>query len=442
MTKKLILWLGISLVCFTAFVLSVRATEKETVSLTNVDGKVEATLELPGEAVEEIVALQLSFQIETGEGTIKKEDISFDFDAGFSGATVQKYNYREDTGILSIYISGKKDLYSGKGLNQAQNPEIPLGKVVVNSDKTASVKVVKNSFKTVNKAHGMYEGEVNTGDGGQTINNGNTGGDADNNNPGVGGETGTPGSSNENFNPGDGSSNENGAFGSGSSVKDSNSVQSTDKTAGNAGVVGISKKVLNADWTEGVDRIDVESDSDNFIDSEQEEDESWFSEDLLWEEGAKLWKEKTGAVDMDVWTKLFFGLFAVSASVASAIGISLAVKASGKRKKRRRRRIQAASHMARSTAGTGRRSVSLHEEQRSSQKGRSTSQADKVRRKRSAAQMEKTSGNYGQSKRHVQKVQAKKGAAKRHAQKKHTYPDQPVWKDNNKPYVRKRRKIS
>ena len=46
MRKKLILCLGISLVCFTAFVLSVRATEKETVSLSNVDGQIEATLQL------------------------------------------------------------------------------------------------------------------------------------------------------------------------------------------------------------------------------------------------------------------------------------------------------------------------------------------------------------------------------------------------------------
>lgn len=379
MTKKLILWLGISLVCFTAFVLSVRATEKESVSLTNVDGKVQATLELPGEAAEEIVALQLSFQIETGEGTFKKEDISFDFDAGFSGATVQKYNYQEDTGILSIYISGKEDLYSGKGLNQSQNPEIPLGKVVVNSDKTASVKVVKNSFKTVNKAHGMYEGEVNTGDGGQTINNGNTGGDADNS-PGSDEAIGNPGSSNGSFNPGEGNDDENGVYGSGSSGKDSGNVQPTDRDAGTVGVLGISKKILNADWSEETDKIDAEPDADDFTDQEQEEDESWLSEDLLWEEGAKFWKEKTGALDMDVWTKLFFGLFAVSASVASAIGISLAVKASQKRKKRKKRRIQ--------------------------------------------------------------KVQAKKRSRKKHTQKKRTHQEQPVWKDINKPYVRKRRKIS
>lgn len=425
MTKKLILWLGISLVCFTAFVLSVRATEKETVSLTNVDGKVEATLELPGEAVEEIVALQLSFQIETGEGTFKKEDISFDFDAGFSGATVQKYNYQEDTGVLSIYISGKKDLYSGKGLNQSQNPEIPLGKVVVNSDKTASVKVVKNSFKTVNKAHGMYEGEVNTGDGGTTINNGNTGGDAENN----------PGSSNENFNPGEGSDNENGNYGSGSSEEDGNRVQPTDQEAGTINIKGISKKILNAGRSEGTDRINEEQNSGDLTDRVQEEDESWLSEDFRWEEGAKLWEEKLGAVDMDVWTKLFFGLFIVSASVASAIGIGLAVKASQKRKKRRKRRIQA-SHGGYSATGTGRRTASPHVGQRHLQKGSSTVQLEKVHKK-SSASLEKSPTNRGKSKRRVQNVQAKK-----HPQKKRIYQEQPKWKDNGKPYVRKRRKIS
>lgn len=140
--------------------------------------------------------------------------------------------------------------------------------------------------------------------------------------------------------------------------------------------------------------------------------------------------------------KALFGLFAVSASVASAIGISLAVKASGKRK-------------AEETAHTGSlpiwhvRQQEQGEDQslfmknsgllrKGGQPHRLIKSAEKIWQR----QMEKTSGNYGQSKRHVQKVQTKKGARKRHAQKKHTYPDQPVWKDNNKPYVRKRRKIS
>lgn len=392
MTKKLILWLGISLVCFTAFVLSVRATEKESVSLTNVDGKVEATLELPGEAAEEIVALQLSFQIKTEEGTIQREDISFDFDTGFSGTAIKEYHYQEDTGILSIYISGKEDLYSGKSLNQAQNPEIPLGKVVVNSDRTASVKVVKNSFKTVNKAHGMYEGEVNAGDGGETVNNGSTDGGA-NDGPEDGEEMVSPGLPNDNLNPDKGNGDQNIIYGNENFGEGSNGKRPADKEAGAAGIAGISKKVLNADRSEGIDRSDakpgIEAGVDNFTDREQEEEGAHFSEDLLWEEGAKLWKDKIGAVDMDVWTKLFFGLFAVSASVASAIGIGLTVKASGKRKKRRKRLVKSS-----------------------------------------------------RSKKGMHTVQIKKSSAKRKTQKKRTYQNQPVWKDNNKPYVRKRRKIS
>ena len=106
MRNKFILWLGISLVCFTAFVLSVRAAEKETVSLNNVNGQIEATLELPVEEnpdgsftpPEDIVAIQLSFQI-SGPGSIKKEDVSFDFGSGIPEGTMTEYRYQEDTGV-------------------------------------------------------------------------------------------------------------------------------------------------------------------------------------------------------------------------------------------------------------------------------------------------------------------------------------------------------
>ena len=386
MGKKLILWLGISAICFTAFVLSVRATEKETVSLTSEDGQVEAALELPGKPSEEIVAMQLSFQIEAGQGGLKGEDISFVFDGGLPKDAIQQYRYQEDTGILSIYISGNQDLYPKGEAYDKKNPKISLGKVVVNAEGNTSVKVVKNSFKTVNRAHGMYEGEVNTGNGGLIINNSNSSGEKDDEEgeimrpPEPSGEIQIPA---EQLPEEGGSSNEAASGEAGSASKESHG------SGGGipAGTTGSSQTVFHAAQLKAPDR-----------ETEQPEEETpSLPDESLWKEGAELWKKKIASVDMDVWTKIFFGLFAVSVSMATGIGVSLAVKASHKGKKRRRR-IAARRKNGRTAGKSSRRSG-----RRTRAKSRSS--AGKTKRRR-------------------------------------THSGEPVWKNSRKPYVRKRRKIS
>lgn len=397
MRKKLILWLGISLVCFTAFVLSVRATEKETVSLSNAGGQIEATLELPVEEdkngnfipPDEVVALQISFQI-SGQGSVGKDDVSFIFDSSLPQGAVKEYRYQEDTGVLNIYISGRENIYSSKNIS--------LGKVSVNSDEKAVVKVIKNSFKTVNKAHGMYEGEVNTGDGGQTVNNGSNSGDNNGNNNGNnnGGSSGDddvgevmrppeePGKPDE----------ESGGENSGGEIfpageQDGKGDGKEDGHRPSAGTTGSAEKILNAALSKaagyGIPVSDTESgnEAEHADDRDTQEDSGDdpppIPDDSLWEDGAKLWREKTGAIGMDVWTKIFFGLFAGSAAAAGGIGISMAVRTSSKHSRRKRRRTRAGH----------------------AQKGRTTGRAQSSR------------NSHGQ----------------------------PVWKDNKKPYVRKKRKI-
>lgn len=416
MTKKLMLWLGISLVCFTAFVLSARAVEKETVSLTNVDGQIEATLELPGMPAEEIVALQLSFQIGASQGSIGKEDISFAFDAGLPGEALKQCRYQEDTGILTIYISGNQNLYpKGNGSSDA-NPKLSLGKVIVNSNQDTSVKVIKNSFKTVNKAHGMYEGEVNTGDGGQTINNGSTDKDV-NSNPNQGAIGNNSGSSDEVLKPdtadNSGGSNKGGILTADQNGKKEKSVVSV--SAGSLkGILGTVSPEESGDDMPMPDR------------DENNQEAPVLPEDSLWQEGAKLWREKTGSIDMDVWTKIFFGLFAASASVASVVGINLAVRASRRRKKRRKRRTYA--------KGTG-RSTARVKNTSHRQSGRTSQRPLPSSRKKLPVKSEIVKGNTKAS--NVRKKQPV-----RKTQVRTSYREQPVWKDNNKSYVRKRRKIS
>lgn len=407
MRKKLVLWLGISFVCFTAFVLSVRATEKETVSLSNAGGQIEATLELPVEEdkngnfipPEEVVALQISFQI-SGQGSVGKDDVSFTFDSSLPQGAVKEYRYQEDTGVLNIYISGRENIYSSKNIS--------LGKVSVNSDEKAVVKVIKNSFKTVNKAHGMYEGEVNTGDGGQTVNNGSGGNNNGNDNGGSSGdddvgevmrppeETGKPdedsggeNSGGEIFPAGDQDGKEDGK---------------ENRYRPSAGTTGSAEKILNAALSKaagyGIPVSDTEpgNETEHADDWDTEEDSGDapppIPDDSLWEDGAKLWREKTGAIGMDVWTKIFFGLFAGSAAAAGGIGISMAVRTSSKHSRRKRRRTRAGKGKRAGTAGQSART-------KHAQKGRATGRAQSSR------------NSHGQ----------------------------PVWKDNKKPYVRKKRKI-
>lgn len=420
MRNKFILWLGISLVCFTAFVLSVRAAEKETVSLTNVNGQIEATLELPvGEnpdgsftPPEDIVAIQLSFQI-SGPGSIKKEDVSFDFGSGIPEGAIRDYRYQEDTGVLNIYVSGNKNIYSTKNIS--------LGKVIVNSDEKTTVKVVKDSFKTVNRAHGMYEGEVNTGDGGQTVNNGSSGGGSGGDDDV--GEIMRPPEETEKPDVGNNSGNSGGGI-----FSDGEQAEKIDKNKPLAGTTGSAKKILDAvlKGTAGDGSLELGSEDGSLKDEEskgEEEDASLIPEDSLWEDGAKLWREKTGAIGMDVWTKIFFGLFAGSAIVAGGIGISMAVRTSGKRKRRRR------NHAHRG------RNVYTSAKQRPQTKKREASvriRSEQTRKRKEPARVHsELSGRREQKGRTVGRPQGR-----------HSRQEQPVWKDSKKTYARKRRKIS
>ncbi len=421
MRNKFILWLGISLVCFTAFVLSVRAAEKETVSLNNVNGQIEATLELPVEEnpdgsftpPEDIVAIQLSFQI-SGPGSIKKEDVSFDFGSGIPEGAIRDYRYQEDTGVLNIYVSGNKNIYSSKNIS--------LGKVIVNSDEKTTVKVVKDSFKTVNRAHGMYEGEVNTGDGGQTVNNGSSGGSSGGDDD-VGEIMRPP---EETKKPDEG--NNSGSSGEGI-FSDGEQAEKIDKNKPLAGTTGSAKKILDAvlKGTAGDGSLELGSEDGSLKDEESkgedEEDASLIPEDSLWEDGAKLWREKTGAIGMDVWTKIFFGLFAGSAIVAGGIGISMAVRTSGKRKRRRR------NHAHRG------RNVYTSAKQRPQTKKREA--PVRTRSEQARKRKEPTRVHSELSGRREQK-----GRTAGRPQGRYSRQEQPVWKDSKKTYSRKRRKIS
>lgn len=350
MAKKLTLLIGILAISFAVFTLSVRADVRETVSLESEGDKIKATLELPEASKDEIVALQLSFQIEPEQGSVS--DVSFEFDPGISGSAVTQYRYQEESGILNIYISGKDNIYGDQ-------KTITLGKVVVNSNGNTSVRVEKDSFKTVNKAFDKYEGEVNTGNGGQIVNNkpADPPGDKDENGDSeiVGGDypgsndTGTNGDikdddpneiifDGESYAPGTNNSGGNhSSSGSTTAQKKNNDRQIWSLKSG--GAVAGTKKMFHP--TE--DGMESEK-----TDSEYGEEGSFEPEDTspeedqeLTEKGVAFWKEKISSLDTDAWSKVFWGLLAVAGTAAIALTTVMIVSDFNSKKKKRIRRMRA-----------------------------------------------------------------------------------------------------
>ena len=145
---------------FLMFTLPVRAAE-DTVTLTAEKNTVEAVLlQGTGEAgTEEIVSLQLSFQIDSGEKRLKQDEVSFEFNSSLV-STVKQYRYHPDTGLLNIYVSGSEHV-TGK---ENVSGKISLGKIVItpaaDTVGTYTVKVKDNSLKTVNGAFYMEEPDL------------------------------------------------------------------------------------------------------------------------------------------------------------------------------------------------------------------------------------------------------------------------------------------
>ncbi len=346
MAKKLTLFIGILAISFTVFVLSVRADVRETVSLESEGDKIKATLELPETSKEEIVALQLSFQIEPEQGSVS--DVSFEFDPGISGSAVTQYRYQQESGILNIYISGKNDIYGDQ-------KTITLGKVVVNSNGNTSVRVEKDSFKTVNKAFDKYEGEVNIGNGGQIVNNkpADPPGDKDDGDnseieggdlPGNNG-SGTDGDIKDDIvidGESDGPvTNNNGgnhnSSGNTSAQKKDNGRQIWSLKAG--GAVAGTKKMFHPIGTE--DDNNSEKTESEEAGSSEPEDASLEEDQHLTEDGVAFWKEKISSLDTDVWSKVFWGLLAIAGTTAIILATVMIVSNSNSKKKKRIRNMRA-----------------------------------------------------------------------------------------------------
>lgn len=156
MLKKMIRSIMLFSICLFASVISVNAETTESVMLDANGNTADIILVRPQtEGSDEILSLQLAVKIETKQGDAKQNKISFVFDDSIT-STVKTFRYNEDTGILTLYISGSQNLY--------EKETLALGKVVLDSDAkegvTASASVVEDSLKLVNAAFNMQETDL------------------------------------------------------------------------------------------------------------------------------------------------------------------------------------------------------------------------------------------------------------------------------------------
>lgn len=321
MQKKLKWLLTVPLICILACtVLTANAGTKESVSLSADGGQAEVTLEVPDEMVKEgerIVSLQLSFQIEAKQGSVGAGDISFEFHDGI-GSAVKEERYDPKSGVLNIYISGGNNLYSSQ--------EVPLGKVVLKSGsgsgKTATVRVIPDSLKTVNAAHGTRAQGVNA-PGSATLAVGDGG---------LGNVPETPGS------PGSSSGSPGEDGGQGGSV--------VGNYAGNV-TLGAESQDSGGNISQGIQRpggIHVSQEDSGpagtqNLPSEEGEtgpgSEDGEQENASPDTGMSLFRKKIYAIDMDGWTKIFIWVMVVMAVLIIGISLVLLLSKPGKHRKRR-----------------------------------------------------------------------------------------------------------
>lgn len=142
-------WKGALLgACLLGWGMTVSAFVPESVSLKGEGNKVEV---LMSPVEKETVSLQLSMEVQVTKGA-SAASVSFEFDQGLPG-DVKQYRYQQETGTLTLYISGDGAESFPEG------EDFALGRVVLNSESgepaEATVRVKTDSLKVVNRGYDM-----------------------------------------------------------------------------------------------------------------------------------------------------------------------------------------------------------------------------------------------------------------------------------------------
>ncbi len=131
MMKKLIQGIGLMAICLFLFPLSVIAADK-SVTFSEAENGAQVWLEIPSvEGSNPVTSMQMSFKVEILQGNKDQTEVAFTFSEGLP-SMVKEYRYHKDTGILTIYISGKENLLSTE--------KLALGQLTLSSEDALGVK--------------------------------------------------------------------------------------------------------------------------------------------------------------------------------------------------------------------------------------------------------------------------------------------------------------
>lgn len=130
------------MVVFTILSMSAVKASEESVALTPADDKVLVTLHM--NPALEAFSMKASFKVEAVNGTVK--NIKFNFDPSMT-STINEYRFQQESNILTVYISGNKDLILEDTLN--------LGNISFDAQDNTDVKItfIKDSLQYVTSAY-------------------------------------------------------------------------------------------------------------------------------------------------------------------------------------------------------------------------------------------------------------------------------------------------
>ena len=155
MKKRLMRGLALTLICLLAMTAPSEAALSDTILLNETDDGVEVSVKLAETTEDKIFSLSISFQIDYTEGDGKGNAADFVFDEALP-SVVQEYRYNPDDGILTLYISGRRNLFD--------EGELSLGTLEIAESETgtltAQIGVAENRMEMVNAAHDAISGAV------------------------------------------------------------------------------------------------------------------------------------------------------------------------------------------------------------------------------------------------------------------------------------------
>lgn len=141
--KKTVITFLTTIFILSMFVIAPVKALENSIALTKQDDQIVVQLNV-GDHQNEALTMQASFKIEAKNGQLEKNQIQFHFDDSIA-SIVKEYRY--DKGLLTLYISGKVNLFADE--------QLKLGTIEFNVEKNTELNVtfVKDSLEYVSPSY-------------------------------------------------------------------------------------------------------------------------------------------------------------------------------------------------------------------------------------------------------------------------------------------------